>query len=291
MRRFVLMLPVFLTAGTAVAASAQIRGSEAASVSQVIDGTRITIEYSRPSVRGRELFGKLVPYDIPWTGANWATTIESNKDFRLNGRDVPAGKYSLWMVPRPNQWTVFLDPNERLFHVQKPDSTAEQIRFLAEPKTGPHTEMLTWTFPSVSGDGATLQFQWGTTALPLQIVVQPTKPVALPASERALYIGKYDLTLIDGLGWPTRATLEVFEKDGMLRGRLPFEIHPEDELEFDLIPAGQHRLTPGLYRDGKLFNIEQALALEFAVEQGRAASVVMRAIEGSVLAEGKRTGG
>lgn len=270
-------------------AQAQIRGSELGVVAQVIDGTRITLEYSRPSVRGRELFGKTVAWGAPWTGANWATTLEVDRPIRLNGTDVPAGKYSVWLVPRPDTWSVRLDPNYKLFHFQKPDSSAEQIHITAKPEQAAHVEMLTWAFPAVAGDAATLRFQWGTTALPLEVVVQPTKPVTLAKDVRDVYIGSYEIKPMPGLGWPETATLEIFEKNGMLRGRMPFAIHPGDELEFDLVPAGQDRLSPGLYRDGKLFNIEMGGVFEFDVTDERAIAVRMRGIEGTVFMEGKRS--
>lgn len=270
---------------------AQIRGSEHAVLAQTVDGTTLTVEYSRPSARGRTLFGDLVAWDRPWTGANWATTFEADRPVRLNGVRVPAGKYSVWWVPRPQQWMLRLDPEPRLFHFQKPDSSAEQIHIPVSPKEAPHVEMLTWSVPAVSGDGATLQMQWGTTAVPLSVVVQPTRPVALSPEQRSVYLAAYDLTIPEGLGWPTAARLEVFEVDGLLRGRLPFPIHEGDELEFDLLPAGEHRFNAGLFRGGTLFNVEMGFAFEFDVADGRAAGLRLRAIEGSVVAEGVRVGG
>jgi hypothetical protein len=272
-------------------ARGQIRASEHAVVAQTIDGTTITVEYSRPAARGRELFGATVPWGQPWTGANWATTIAADRDFRLGGRDVPAGKYSLWLIPRQTRWTLFLDPNARLFHVQRPDSTPAQIRVEVEPEQGPHVELLTWSFPAVSGDGATLRMQWGTTSVRLPIVVQPTRPVALTAEKRARYVGSYDMTIHERAGWPANGRLDVFEADGLLRARLPFPIHPGDELEFDLIPAGDDRFNAGLYRGGKLFNVEMGAALEFDVGGGRATAVRLRAIEGTVFMEGTRSSG
>lgn len=269
-------------------ARSQIRGSELGGVMQVIDGTRITMEYSRPLARGRTLFGAIVPWGRPWTGANWATTLEADKPIRLNGADVPPGKYAVWLVPRPDRWTVILDPDHRRFHNQKPDSTAKQIHISASPQQGPHVEMLTWMFPAVAGDGATLMFQWGTTALPLNLVVQPSRSVALAPEVRARYIGSYVLTIPPGTRWPTTGRLELFERDGMLRGRMPFPVHPGDELEFDLIPAGIDRLSMGLYRDGRLFNVEMGAVFEFDGDEDRATVVRLRSIQGGVVFEGKR---
>ena len=80
----------------------------------------------------------------------------------------------------------------------------------------------------------------------------------------------------------------VFEEGDMLRARLPFGIHPGDEFDFDLIPAGPDRFNPGLYQDGKLFNIEMGVNFDFVVEAGTAGSMKMLAANGMVLAEGER---
>lgn len=285
----VAFLSILLVPALVAPVAAQIRGSEAATVSQTIDGTVLTIEYSRPRAAGRALFGELVPYGQPWTGANWATTLELNRDVQLNGTAVRAGKYSVWWIPQPERWTLLLDTNAKLFHIQKPAASPEQIRIEVEPRQASHVELLTWSFPAVTGDAAMLQMQWGATALPVQVIVEPTKAVALAPEDRTLYSGGYDMDIMEGIGWPTSARLEIFESGGMLRGRLPFPMHPGDELEFDLVPAGRHRFSPGLYRDGKLFNIEMGGTLEFDVEAEGASRVRIRGIEGTVFASGPRS--
>lgn len=274
----------------AAPAFAQIRASERASVSQTLDGTALTLTYSRPSVRGRKLFGALVPWGVVWTpGANWATTLETNRDILIEGTAVPAGRYSVWMIPREDRWTVSLDPDPDLFHFQKPDSSDQEIQFSVEPETAAHVEMLTWSFPAVTGDGAVVAMRWGTASIPLRVVAQPTQAPALSDEARRPIVGRYDMSFAPGIGWPLEGVLEVVERDGRLRGRLPFSIHPGDELEFDLVPAGRDRFSPGLYRNGALFNIEMSITFEFQVDDGhRAAAVILRGIEGSTFAEGAR---
>lgn len=273
------------------ALSGQIRASEAGAVSQTLDGTTITIEYSRPTARGRDLFGGIVPWNVVWTpGANWATTFEADKDIRLNGVEVPRGRYSVWMIPRPEEWTLTLDPNPEIFHFVKPDSTAEQIHIAVTPEQREHLEMLTWSFPAVSGDAAVVAMAWGTTSVPVQILVEPTRPMAIDPEERQIYLGTYDLEILPGIGWPTEARLTVSERDGKLVAHLPFPLHPGDELEFDLVPAGTLRFNPGLYRGGELFNIEMGVAFEFDAPEDEAVAIVMRGIEGTPFATGTRTG-
>jgi hypothetical protein len=292
-RRFppVLLLALGLLLGGAGDLTGQIRSSERGSVAQTLDGTTVTVAYARPAAHGRTLFGELVAYDQPWTGANWATTLEADQDIRLNGAAVPAGTYSVWIIPRPGDWTVVLDPRAELFHFQKPDSTPDQIRFAAVPETGTHTERLTWTFPAVEGNAAVLRLGWGTTTLPLELLVQPTRPAVLTEEEQALYIGAYDLTIMDGIGWPTEARLQVTERDGHLRGHLPFPFHPGDELDFDMVPAGRGRFSPGLYRGGELVNVEMGATFEFELGDEHAVLVRIRGVEGTVFGEGARASG
>src|SRR5687768_8530487 len=70
----------------------------------------IKVFYNRPSKKGREIFGGLVPYDQVWrTGANEATTFETSKDLLIEGQTLKAGKYSLWTIPRETTWTIIFN--------------------------------------------------------------------------------------------------------------------------------------------------------------------------------------
>ena len=272
------------------AGAAQIRASERGSVSQTLDGTTITLDYARPSARDRKLFGEVVPWGHVWTpGANWASTLETDRDIRINGVDIAAGAYSLWMIPREERsWTLTLNETTEYFHFQMPDSALGRYHVAIDPQVADHVEMLTWAFPSVSGDAATLEMRWGGTRLPMQVLVEPTRAVTLEKASRATFLGDYDLSVAPGLGWPTEAELRVTERpDGTLRGWMSFPVHPGDELAFDMIPAGRDRFNPGLYRDGTLFNIEMAVAFEFEVDDV-ARAVTLRGIEGSPFATGVR---
>src|SRR5215218_3405796 len=147
--------------GSPVATSAQPIASPRGAIMQLVDSTTITAEYYRPSVRGREIFGRLVPWGSLWTpGANWATTLEVDRDVRIDGHPLPRGKYSLWMIPNSETWTVVLSRQARRFHVMRPQTSAEQLRFEVQPRSGPPAEMLSFSFPEVTRSGATLQLQW-----------------------------------------------------------------------------------------------------------------------------------
>jgi hypothetical protein len=278
-------------AGSAVPAAshAQIQASEAAFVGQTIDGTTLTLEYSRPLVRGRELFGGIVPWNVVWTpGANWATTFEVDADIKLNGVEVPAGKYSVWAIPREDQWLMMLNPDARMFHFMKPDSTQATVHIPVTPEEGEHTEMLTWSFSEVRGDFAVLAMAWGNAVLPMQVEVPATRPV-LSADEIALYVGTYEMSVVQAdPSWPTEATVEVFEQDGKLRGRMSFTIHPVDDEVFDMVPAGGGRFNPGLYHDGEFFNVEMGIGFDFMVVDEQAVGFEFTAGNGMNFGNGKR---
>jgi hypothetical protein len=175
LRPFVCVLVLAGAVGPARAV-AQVRKSERASVSQTVDGTVVTIEYSRPVGRDRMLFGGVVKWGEPWTpGADWATTFDTNRDIELNGHAVSEGKYSVWMIPEEQgEWTVYLSDRDRVFHTQRQRPENAIVRFTVQPEEGPHMEALAWYFPSVSRDGATLRMHWGTLVIPLTITVEPT---------------------------------------------------------------------------------------------------------------------
>jgi hypothetical protein len=70
----------------------------------------IKVFYNRPSKKGREIFGGLVPYGEVWrTGANEATTFQTNEDLHIEGQTLKAGKYSVWTIPRENTWTIIFN--------------------------------------------------------------------------------------------------------------------------------------------------------------------------------------
>ncbi|MFD1469559.1 DUF2911 domain-containing protein [Hymenobacter caeli] len=91
------------------------RPSPPATASAVVNGTTVTIDYSRPSLKGRKAFGELEPYGKVWrTGANEATTFTVDKAVKIDGKPLPAGKYGLFTIPTATTWTVVFSkvPNQ-----------------------------------------------------------------------------------------------------------------------------------------------------------------------------------
>jgi len=150
----------------------QVAKSQAASVSQRVANTDITITYSRPVARGRALFGALIPYNEVWDpGADQATAIAVTRDVQIDGHSLPAGKYSLWAIPRPDTWTIIFSKAANVYHTPYPGEAQDALRFDVRPEKGPYMEVLTFYFPIVEGKDTVLRLHWGEVMVPLSIRV------------------------------------------------------------------------------------------------------------------------
>jgi len=117
----------------------------------MVDGSAMFIEYGRPSMRGRTIFGSLVRYDEIWCpGADEATMLSTSRPLKIGALAVPAGEYSLWMIPTEGTWTLILNKDAHTFHTnhrasrdlgrvelkkQALSSPVEQLTFAIEGNT------------------------------------------------------------------------------------------------------------------------------------------------------------
>lgn len=272
-------------------ARAQAKLSEPAIVAQTVDGTKITVEYSRPTARGRsKIFGGEVRWDEVWTpGANWATTLETDKDVTLEGRAVPKGKYSVWLVVKEQgDWTLLLAKEARLFHTNRPTAEQELARIPVAPQWiaagAPPVETLTWDFPVVKPDRTVLRLQWGTLTIPLRIAVQPSR--TLSAEQRARVVGTWTLTRASGeraAAQPARTELRITDEGGRLRARFSPALAGHDAA-FDLFPAGSSWFFPIYYdRSGAPAGADTDLALYFEFEDGKVKELTVSDAEGTLV--------
>lgn len=145
--------------------------SQRGTVSQSVAFTHVAIEYGRPTARGRTLFGALVPWDSVWhPGADAATEISFSRDVMLEGHQVKAGKYTTWLIPRASgAWTFILNRSVGISHTPYPGASTDALRVDVRPDSASHLETLTYLFPMVSREDATLRIQWGTLGITLAL--------------------------------------------------------------------------------------------------------------------------
>jgi hypothetical protein len=147
------------------------RRSPRSTITQTVNGTEISIRYYRPVLRGRTPFPDVVSWGRTWTpGADSATRLETTGALDIEGHTLPAGKYSVWVVPQEKDaWMVIFNRTADAFHLSH-DESQDALRVQARVATSPQSvETLQFSFPMVDADSALLELQWGTFVLPLKL--------------------------------------------------------------------------------------------------------------------------
>ncbi len=164
----ILMFAFFLMAGNVMAQSDKSkRASPPAKASGKVGNTQIVIDYSQPSVKGREIYGGLVPYGQLWrTGANEATTFEVSNDVLIEGKPLAAGKYALFTIPGEKEWTVIFNENTNQGGTGSYDESLDALRITAKPKKAKE-KMEKMTF-DVKNNGK-VSLVWADTAVEFQV--------------------------------------------------------------------------------------------------------------------------
>lgn len=167
------------------------RLSPKAEVYQRIGYTDISIEYSRPGVKGRKIWGGLVPYDKVWrTGANESTRIKFTTDVIINGRTVPAGIYSIFTIPSQNEWTIIL--NKKLGWGLDYDPEEDLMRFKVKPEKTEFAERLLFLFPAVSDSICTVEMRWENLKISFDFAVKLNEEVYKRIKESLAKAGSDD---------------------------------------------------------------------------------------------------
>ena len=188
MRKPLMILAAVLVTTTALAQQ-QLnfpRVSPKASLMQTVGTTDVTITYNRPAVRGRSIWGSLVPYDQVWrTGANEATTIQFSEDVLVNGQPLPKGTYSLHTIPGRDQWTVIFNKAANQWGSYAYDAAQDALRITAKPERADFREWMTFDITDMTTDTARFVLRWENVAVPFTVDTQSTAR-AIQAAEKAI---------------------------------------------------------------------------------------------------------
>ncbi len=189
------MKKIFLTAALVMAlaltSNAQIQTPQAsphAVIEQTVGLTNVKIDYSRPSARGRAVYGELVPFGRIWrTGANANTTISFSDNVKIGGKDIKAGTYALYTQPKADSWDIILYTDTNNWGTpEKWDETKEAVRTTVKPEfLSRSVETLTIGMNALDSDFGYLEIAWEKTMVALKIEV-PTKATALKSIEEAM---------------------------------------------------------------------------------------------------------
>lgn len=219
-RSFTLLaaLCVLSFTGTAFAQIQTPRASQKASVMQRIGVTDITITYSRPGVKGRQIWGDPLPEQkaqgeatlddqnvrpkgapiVPWghmwrTGANEATQFVVTDDVLINGQKLAAGSYSLHTIPNKTEWTIVFNGTANQWGSFNYDPAKDTLRVTAKPETlQANQEWLSFTIDPVTEDSAQVNIRWEKVSVPFTVKVPDVAAVTLAKLKTTVSEAKAD---------------------------------------------------------------------------------------------------
>lgn len=163
--RTTLVLPVLSLAAVSLAAQSTPmkapQASPAASATQELGISSFKIEYHSPAVKGRTIWGGLVPFGQIWrAGANEATVLTLSDPVKISGKDLPAGSYALFAIPGKEQWTLILNRQGKQWGAYNYKADQDALRLEVKPSAIPHQEHLQFLFQVQNPQRLALELRW-----------------------------------------------------------------------------------------------------------------------------------
>jgi len=208
----VLLLAFSLLAALPVMAQSTVldlpRDSQHSRLSQRVGITDITINYHRPLVKGRKIWGGLVPYGQVWrAGANENTTIEFTDPVTIEGKALPRGIYGLHMIPAESEWTIIFSKTSSAWGSFTYKEADDALRVTVKPEAAEMKEALAYDFDSVTPDSAVVTLRWEKVAVPFKIGVNTHEIVAANLHKQLVGLSQYTWE-----GWDDAANYLLAEK-------------------------------------------------------------------------------
>ena len=184
------------------------RPSQHAIVTQRVGITDITVNYHRPLVNGRKIWGGLVPYGQVWrAGANENTTIAFSDPVTVEGKSLPKGTYGLHMIPNEKEWTVIFSRNSTSWGSFTYDDKEDVLRVTVKPQQADLHEALAYDFDDVKPDSAVVTLRWEKLAVPFKVGVNTNEIVQASLHNQLRGLAQYTW-----FGWDDAATYLVDNK-------------------------------------------------------------------------------
>jgi hypothetical protein len=215
------MLLLLVALGTSSGLSAQVKlpaPSTTQTIIQEFGLGKITLVYARPNIKGRKMFGGMEPMDKVWrTGANAATIITFTEAVKIEGKDLPAGEYSLFSIPNANEWTIIFNKNAKQWGAYTYNQNDDILRIKVKPKvTKDVVETFTMQFMNVTEGKAQLYLMWENTAVAINLttdvdakamanITEAMKGDKKPYMQSAIYYFNNGKDLKTALGWMLEA--------------------------------------------------------------------------------------
>lgn len=188
MKKIIFVLAVLIANFTIEAQVKTPQSSPKTTVNQVVGLTDVTVEYSRPSAKGRVVFGDLVPFGKLWrTGANQNSMVTFSDDVVIKGNTLKKGKYAIFTTPKADMWEViFYTDTQNWGTPENWDANKVALSTMVDPTAlGNHVETFTIGVNNLTNDSATLDISWEKTMVSIKFEV-PTKKAAMASIEKVL---------------------------------------------------------------------------------------------------------
>ncbi|HWF14105.1 MAG TPA: DUF2911 domain-containing protein [Candidatus Acidoferrales bacterium] len=165
-----LVIALAALATCAIPVAAQVLSPPAKAACKFADGKMISVNYSSPRMRGRKIFGDLVPFGEVWrVGADDATSFVPNADVTVGGKNIPAGRYTIFALPTPNRWTLIVSKQIGEWGIPYPGAQFDFARMeMKVSKLSAPLENFTISFDA-PGSACTMKFDWETTRASIDI--------------------------------------------------------------------------------------------------------------------------
>ncbi len=221
MRALALTLVALATPALAQTQLTTPRASPHATAAQTVGLTDLEVDYHRPAVNGRRVWGDLVPYGEVWrAGANENTVFTTSTDILVEGQPLPAGRYGFHTIPGEDEWTIMFSSTSEAWGSYSYDASEDALRVMVTPRPAALTERLSYHFDDPSEESAMLVLSWSDLEVPISITVD-TPMIVLSNMEvelrgmagffwegwdqAARYALDHDVRLEDALGWAERS--------------------------------------------------------------------------------------
>ena len=244
------------------------RVSPASSIEQMVGLTEIEVEYSRPSKRGRDIFGNVVPYGKIWrTGADNCTTISFSTDVVIDSQTIQSGKYSIFSIPNKESWDVILYSDTELWGVPR-DWDEDKIVFKSNYQINKSAnssvkEMFTISFDNVTNNDVDMIFSWDDVSVTVNIVV-PTRRIVSDNIKKvmgsspspsdyysaAVYYKQENINMDTALKWINKA-IDLFENPRFYQLRQQSLIMAANKKYSDAIAVAKESLRLSIEADNK----------------------------------------
>ena len=240
------------------------RPSPGAVVSQTIGITDVTINYSRPGVKNRVIWGELVPYNKVWrTGANEVTSITFSESVKINGNPLAAGTYGIHTLPAENEWTFLFSGNTKVGGSSNYNEGDVVLKINVKPQPAPFTERMIFTFTDVTDTSSIVNLIWDKLRASFTVTTETQKLVLASAEKEvdwstpmqaAAYCLQNNTELDKAMNW-INASTEINENYWNLR--IKARLLEKTGNKAEAVPLMEKAIKYGKEMENKPFDFEQ----------------------------------